>query len=336
MTKEFYLKQIFQIIELPEGSQEIISSREFMVNNDGLDILIVVTEDLKQIEAKTKFQITDKLHHIIHSHLIIHEPFVEGRQEQINEGIAKAQQSLIQAINKLVDLMAFTIGYIFLIENLRQGNCYCSLDSEHWEDVNKRQFTVYSTFSWNTIPGLNEREEKTLQIHIDKKIEPFLATHHLFKAIKETDSRHQLMNLALALELGIKEYLVRKKSEPEIEVLIKKLPSPPLVKLYGEILECFAGEKTPVTISIIEKLTKDRNNLIHTVIRQDKQNLNSHDIKNYRAATEIAIYHLWLDLYPYDEIITLRYKSLLERNEPLLRKGYYKIFMSKFKNNEFT
>ncbi len=196
MTKKLYLKQIFQIIELPEGSQEIISSRKFIVKDDEFDIRIVVSEDLKQIEAKTEFQINDDLHHIIHSHLFVHEPILEGRQEQINESIEKAQQSLIQTTNKLVYLMAFMTGYIFLIENLKQGNCYCSLDSEHWEDVKKREHIGTSTASWNLIPGLNECEEKTLQIHIDKKIEPFLATHHLFKAIKETDPRHQLMNLA--------------------------------------------------------------------------------------------------------------------------------------------
>jgi len=322
-----------QIIGLPEGSKEIISNREFLVNDDGLDIRIVVSEDLKQIEAKTEFQINDDLHHIIHSHLFIHEPIVEGRQEQINKDIAKVQRSLIQAINKLVDLMAFITGYIFWVDNLRQGNCFCSFDKEHWQDVKKRQQTGTGSAEWKTITSLNEHEEKTLQIHIDKKIEPFLATHHLFKAIKETDSRHQLMNLALALDLGIKEYLVRKKSDPEIEVLIKKLPSPPLDRLYGEVLECFAGEKTPVKMSIIKELTDNRNRLIHTVIKPDQQNLDSHNIKEYRAATEITLYHLWLDLYPYDEIITLRYKPLLEQYKHLLRKDYFKKFISKLENN---
>ncbi len=129
------------------------------------------------------------------------------------------------------------------------------------------------------------------------------------------------------MELGIKEYLVRKKSDPEIEVLIKNLPSPPLVKLYGEVLECFSGEKTPVKGDIIQKLTEKRNNLIHKVIRPDQQNLNSYDIKSYQAATAIALYHLWLDLYPYDEIIRLKFKQLLESNKHLVRSDYGKILL---------
>ncbi|MGZ4160103.1 MAG: hypothetical protein ACXVNF_04780 [Neobacillus sp.] len=321
MNKELYLKQIFQIV-LIENSEEITSNHEFLVNCDEFNINITVSENLKQIEAKTKFVTSDDVHQVIKSQLIANETCDSSALNRLDKAIAEAQKCLIHAVNKLVDLMAFTTGYLYLVDNLRQGNCYCSLDGEHWEDVKKRTPTAFSEISYNTIPSLIEREREVLQVHIDNKVEPFLAIHHLYKAMKETDPRHKLMNLALALELGIKEYLVRKKPDSEIEVLIKNLPSPPLVKLYGEVLECFSGERTPVKPAEIEKITKKRNGLIHTVIKPDEHDISNHDIERYKAATEIALSHLWLDLYPYDERIILRYVSLLKRNNHLLRIDY--------------
>jgi hypothetical protein len=320
VSKEFYLKQKYEIIGI-EQSEKITVNYQFTVKEDDFDIQIVISENLKEIEAKTRYEISEDLQQTIQSHLILNESYIEGRQDQINESTANAQRNLIKAVHKLVDLMEFETGYLFLNENLRQGNCYCSLDGECWEDIKKREFTSHFEVSWKNIPGLNESEKTALQCHIDKNVEPFLATHHLFKAIKETDPRHQLINLALALELGIKEYLVRKKTDTEVAVLIKNVPSPPLVKLYGEVLECFAGEQTSVKKRIIGELAEDRNNLVHKVIKSVKSNL-THDIKDYILTTKIALFHLWLDLYPYDESMAVRYKRLLDANPRLIRNGY--------------
>lgn len=254
MPRELYLKQKFEIIAI-ERLEGISADYEFVVKADGFDIVIVVSENLKEIEAKTKFEISEELHQSIQSHLILDESYVEGRQDQINEGTANAQRNLVKAVHKLVDLMEFEAGYLFLNENLRQGNCYCSLDGKRWEDIKKREFIGHFTSSWKNIPGLNESEKAALQSHIDNKVEPFLAMHHYYKAKKELDPRHQLINLALALELGIKEYLVRKKRDPEVEAIIKYVPSPPLFRLYGEILESFSGEKTPVNMKLIRGIT---------------------------------------------------------------------------------
>ena len=321
MTKELYLKQNFEISSI-ERSKETTANHEFIITLDGFDIRIRVSEEIKQIEAKTKFPISEELHEKIHSHLIVNAPYLAGRQEQIDRGIAMARQVLLKAIYQFVNIMEFVTGYIFLNDNLAQGNCFCSLDNEHWEDVKKRHISTSLTASWNTELGLNACEKKVIQNHIDKNIEPFLATHHLYKATKETDPRHQVINLAVALELGIKEYLVRKKTDAEIEVLIKDLPAPPTYKLYGEILECFSGEKSPVRRKIIQDIATERNNLVHSVIRPDTKNLSPHNIKNYFSATKIALFHLWLDLYPYDERVLITYKYLLKNNPSLIREDY--------------
>jgi hypothetical protein len=317
--QELYLKQKFEV-ESIDQAEGITANYEFVVKDDGFDVLIVVSENLKEIEAKTKYKISKELHRTIHSHLILNESYVEGRQEQINDGIAKAQQNLVKAVHKLVDLMEFEAGYLFLSENLRQGNCYCSLNGEHWEDVKKRECTAHFTSSWNNIPGLNEFEKAAIQSHIDNTVEPFLASHHLYKAKKESDPRYQLMNIALALELGIKEYLVRKKPDIEVEVLINELPSPSLDKLYGIVLQSFAKQKTPVKMDIIQEISKKRNRLVHRVIKSAEENANKAEIKKFLKATEIALFHLWLDLYPYDESTSIRYKSLLDANPSLINR----------------
>ena len=321
MSKKLYLKQLFEVNSI-EASKETDDNYEFNDNENGFDIEIVVSGEVKQIEAETTLLITKELYEEIYNHLIINALCVEGRQERIDMGIKNAQKSLIQAIQKTVNIMEFVTGYLFLNTDLVQGNCYCSIDNQQWEDVNKRHLTSSITACWNVETGLNACEEKVIQNHIDKKVEPFLAIHHLIKATKETDLRHQLINLAIALELGIKEYLVRKKTDIEIEALIKNIQAPPTHKLYGEILECFLGEKTPVRMRIIQDMATDRNNIVHSVIGIGNGNQNSHKINDYFAATKIALYHLWLDLYPYDLSVKKKYKWLLNNNLSVVRKDY--------------
>lgn len=77
MPQELYLKQKFEITAI-ERSKEVTAIHKFSVNDDGYDIRIVVSEDLKQIEAETKYPISDDLHHTIYSHLIIHESYIES------------------------------------------------------------------------------------------------------------------------------------------------------------------------------------------------------------------------------------------------------------------
>ena len=318
MNKHIFLRQKFEITNLPVNVH-VTEFSGFSTQKNGFNVNIKVSSCLRYIEAQTKFAISDVLYQKINSHLFAGEVYEEGRQDLIDGGVSEARNSLLTAIRGIVDVLVFVTGYFSLDDNFAIGVCYCSLDGEHWEDVKKRVSTSSINSSWRVEHALNEKEVVSIQTHLLNDVEPFMATHHLYKAIKEKDIRHQLINLAFTLELGIKEYLVRKKGDSETEVLIQKLPSPPLLMLYTEVLKCFSGKLTPVEDKFFRDINRDRNKLVHIVAKN--KSISSRPINEYIDGTKIVLYHLWLDLYPYDECIFKRYNALIEKNSSIIEKS---------------
>ena len=64
----------------------------------------------------------------------------------------------------------------------------------------------------------------------------------------------------MAAELAIKEILVR--IEPKLQVILGALPSPPLNRLYGDVLESVAGVRS-ASLSRLQNGAQRRNELVH-------------------------------------------------------------------------
>jgi hypothetical protein len=66
----------------------------------------------------------------------------------------------------------------------------------------------------------------------------------------------------MAAELAIKEILVR--IEPKLQVILEELPSPPLGKLYGDVLQSVASIRlTKSDLEELQKGARRRNKLVH-------------------------------------------------------------------------
>ena len=104
----------------------------------------------------------------------------------------------------------------------------------------------------------------------------------------------------IAAELAIKEFLIRYR--PDWKTLLIELPSPPIHKLYGPVLESLAGEKSPV-LKELQKGSEIRNRLIHRA----GESVSREEANEYFMNVETAIFHLLALLYPDDELVKREY-----------------------------
>ena len=151
---------------------------------------------------------------------------------------------------------------------------------------------------------LDEETINLIQTSLDNQIKPLTAMKYLHRAFHENLPHHKWIDATIAAELAIKEVLCIAK--PELEILLLEMPSPPLTKLYGDILEEYLGEASPYK-SKIKKGIEVRNKLVH---RHDTSYINGQEAIIYVENIGKAILHLLTLLYPNDKLIERTYKTI--------------------------
>ena len=109
---------------------------------------------------------------------------------------------------------------------------------------------------------------------------------HLWEAHRSSGGRFQWIEATIAAELAVKEMLAG--MEPNLRPLLMEVPSPPLRKLYGSVLEAVAGERSPYVKELHEGAER-RNKMIH---RPEHEEPNDQEVINYLNVVSAAIRHL--------------------------------------------
>jgi len=112
----------------------------------------------------------------------------------------------------------------------------------------------------SSLGNLNAITAKSLQELLSENEEALVATSYLHQARNSMNRRYQWIYATMAAELAIKEILVR--IEPKLQVILGTLPSPPLNKLYGDVLESVAGVRS-TNLSTLQNGAQKRNQLVH-------------------------------------------------------------------------
>lgn len=141
-----------------------------------------------------------------------------------------------------------------------------------------------------------------VQSSLSNGIEPLIAMRHIHRAKLEKMPHHKWVDATIAAELAIKEVLVR--ACPNIGTLLLEMPSPPLNKLYGAILEEYLGERSPF-LAEIRNGVEVRNKLVHKPVHEYIDDQKAIDYVN---KIEAAIFHLLSLLYPNDNLIKNAYE----------------------------
>ncbi len=181
------------------------------------------------------------------------------------------------------------------------------------DEISDEAVYEITTFSWsldpkadytelpNRVTGrINDRNQlaltysmrSKLQDGINENINPFVAMRHLYRAIQEKNPRFKWIDATIAAELAVKEALIRK--EPQLAAFIEHVPSPPLQKLYGELLETYLGARSPQRTALAEGATK-RNKLVH---QPAEIQVTEEEAQDYVNVVMKAIHHLYALLYP--------------------------------------
>lgn len=168
------------------------------------------------------------------------------------------------------------------------GGFQWSSDGSRWNQLPLHGGSV--AMSLHALGTLNSRLLRGIQTFLDNDERPLLAYEHLYHAERSDGLRFKWIEATTAAELAIKEVLIR--ITPTIRPLLEELPSPPLRKLYGPILEAYAGERSPY-LSVLAQGAERRNQLIH---QPEDLWLDHQEVLDYIVNVRSAIRHL-LELY---------------------------------------
>lgn len=205
------------------------------------------------------------------------------------------KSNINEATRKVLNLIKYCFKQIELSESLFSvKDTYWSVDKVKWKRLAMLGRAVGEL---RDFVYLNENTAKIIQKYVGDGLEPFFALRHLHKAKVEGNPRYKWIDATIAAELAIKEFLIRVK--PELEPLLLELPSPPLPKLYGQVLESYTNERSP-KLNELRKGAETRNRLVH---RPKETRIDAQESIKYAQDVEIAIYHLLTLLYPRDSII---------------------------------
>ena len=136
-------------------------------------------------------------------------------------------------------------------------------------------------------------------------IVPLEGLRFLHKARLDLKPSYMWIDTTTAAELAVKEALIRKC--PQLETLLLELPSPPIAKLYGPIMEHYFGARSPMLKHLANGVER-RNKLVH---RPGAAQIELAEAGEYLHRTEAAIFHLMSLLYPASDLIKYEYKHCL-------------------------
>jgi len=139
------------------------------------------------------------------------------------------------------------------------GNSYCewSLGDNQWFSP-PRELRVDVELS--SLGNLGAITAKSLQEVLFEDEEALVATSYLHQARNSRNRRYRWIYATMAAELAVKEILVR--IEPKLQKIVETLPSPPLNRLYGDVLESIAGVRS-TDLSTLQDGAQRRNQLVH-------------------------------------------------------------------------
>lgn len=211
--------------------------------------------------------------------------------------ILKISSQMNEAVYKLLNMIKYSLNYWMIKEELFSvKSFYWAKNKDIWEEI---PIFPRLTLEPPVSPqSLNKESALEIQNKLDRDFQPLLALKHLHRAKNESNPRYKWIDATIAAELAIKEFYIRLK--PEMQTLLLEVPSPPLDKLYGKILESMIGRESPIKPKI-RKGVEIRNKLIHRPTEISELNIDK--AIEYVNDVEAAIYDLLKILYPEDLIV---------------------------------
>lgn len=201
---------------------------------------------------------------------------------------AKSSLKLIQTIKYY--MCHYGINEQMLLAETHQWG---TSETELFHVPTKLNATSYSL----QITPINDETSKLIQATINSNVLPLKAMRYLHRARRESLPNYKWIDATTAAELAIKEALCIK--QPLLEKLLLEMPSPPLSKLYGDVMKTYFGESSPFRKKLAEG-QEIRNRLVH---RHTNEVLTFREAHQFVETVEASIFHLMSLLYPNDRLL---------------------------------
>ncbi|MCA8045783.1 hypothetical protein [Burkholderia arboris] len=213
--------------------------------------------------------------------------------ELVSEEADHVINACTTAARTIVDAWKYTHGKTAIADDSvgTYTNLFWSLDDDI-ETIHQFPGLISGSLTMSHERHLEQWSADQLQEGLDNGYHPLLGERHLYRAIQEVVPRFKWIDATIAAELAVKEALIRKR--PELKLLLEKLPSPPLDKLYGDVLAEYLGEKSPY-LKQIRIGVERRNRLVHQPLSEI---ISQRDASEYVKSIMSAIHHLYGCLYP--------------------------------------
>lgn len=215
--------------------------------------------------------------------------------------------NMYDTVQQLLNATKFLYGIYRLDAQTRMQTTYFwSLDRQTWHPIpDRRQKTWVASKVQEVLP---DALMSNISVKLQTGWEPFMAFEHLHKGFDDQrNTRFQWINGSTAAEQGIKEFLVRLKSE--LEPLLSELASPPIPKLYKTILLAYTGVKSSYHKEL-DLGAQTRNKLVHTAGYPAP---GYQETLEYLHTVECALLELHLLLEPKDPFMQYLYNAAQSR-----------------------
>ena len=225
-----------------------------------------------------------------------------GSQADV-DGLAKdCRLALASAVRQVLGVIKYLHRAYWIDENL------CSSRGATWQIDGGNYIAIPTAISVSghseSISNWTDGEPRVTSALLEG-IVPLEGLRFLHKARLDLRPSYMWIDTTTAAELAVKEALIRKS--PQLEALLLEMPSPPIGKLYGSILEHYLGARSPVLKHLV-KGAETRNKLVH---RPGAAQIELSEASEYLHRTEAAIFHLMSLLYPASDLIKYEYKHCL-------------------------
>lgn len=233
--------------------EETLKDYSFRISKSGQHINIKLLQDGKTIEAES---VADFFKPNILQILRTSD------YDKLNDGEKTELHNITRPIREAVRQFAGLLKqelHRYDINDELIGNPYYewSLSDNQWYPVPR---ALRVDIGLSSLGNLDERVAKHLQELLSEDEEALVATSYLHQARNSMNRRYQWIYATMAAELAVKEIIVR--IEPKFEVILATLPSPPLNKLYGDVLESVAGVRS-TSLTTLQNGARKRNKLVH-------------------------------------------------------------------------
>ena len=257
MSDRLYLRAKYTLL-LEKGPGSIIVDESlkdctFSVSKGSQSVSVKLLQDGKTVEAESVVDFFEpNILQILRTN--DYDKLNDGEKKQLSD----IRNPIREAVRQFAGLLKQELHRYDIKDELISISYFeWSIADSQWSSV---PYGLSVNLWSSSLGNLNAITAKRLQELLFENEEALVATSYLHQARNSDNRRYQWIYATMAAELAVKEILVR--IEPKLQVILEELPSPPLQKLYGDVLESVAGVRS-ISLSTLQKGAQKRNQLVH-------------------------------------------------------------------------